>query len=623
MRTLAAVAAAALLLLAAPVALAHQGNPNYRSVVDAVTPARQGRRRLRPQLRRPPAAAQHQRPGRHRSTTTTAKPYAQLLADGTVAGQHELRGLLPQRGPPRRDDGAEGPRRRRRSGSSLAHGPRFEWHDHRVALDGQGRPAAAQGQGRAHESTTGRCRSGRRQQGRDRGHADLGPARRGGSLPLGAIVAFAALVLIVLCLAVFVVRRAARDARRPSRRRPGEARRARSSLALAALLARAGRRAPRTRRCRPPSPRARREARRAAGAGRAPLRRGGRGDASARCASSTPTGRRSRQGKAFHPGGKGVGDRGQAQAGPRRRQLHGDLPRRLRRRAPGLRRVRVHRRRGAAPAPSRSTELLRGQRRRAGHQHRARVARGVQYAAIALGLGDARRSCWRCWRPGLAAVAGAERRLGRGARRRSRPRRGRCCCVAAGRRRGRAGARAILLEGAQPARARRCGRRATGDVVRDGARARASATVWAASAARSRWLRSSRRAAGARARRRCCARLAVPARARSALLPVARRPRERRSRRSRSCCPPTSLHVLAMSAWLGGIAVLVFALRAATRAARPRPSARRCWPASSAASRARRRRARRAAASPACVQAIVEVAQLRRAAATPRSAARC
>ena len=65
LRTLACAVAAAALLIGAPVALAHQGNPNYRSVVTSVTPGDDGHRRLGAQLRRPPADAQHQRQGRH------------------------------------------------------------------------------------------------------------------------------------------------------------------------------------------------------------------------------------------------------------------------------------------------------------------------------------------------------------------------------------------------------------------------------------------------------------------------------------------------------------------------------------------------------------------------------
>ena len=52
--------------------------------------------------------------------------------------------------------------------------------------------------------------------------------------------------------------------------------------------------------------------------------------------------------------------------------------------------------------------------------------------------------------------------------------------------------------------------------------------------------------------------------------------------------PANIVHVLAMSAWLGGIAVLVFALRAAT-SSWSRTHGRRCWPAPSGASRRWRR----------------------------------
>ena len=61
MRTLIGAAVAALLLAGAPLAPAHQGNPNMRSEVTAVTPATDGVTVDGPQPRRPARAAQHQR----------------------------------------------------------------------------------------------------------------------------------------------------------------------------------------------------------------------------------------------------------------------------------------------------------------------------------------------------------------------------------------------------------------------------------------------------------------------------------------------------------------------------------------------------------------------------------
>ena len=73
------VACAAIALAAPAAALAHQGNPNFRSDVRAVTPPATACRvevlnrddRL--------AAAQPQRPQRSSSTATTGEPYARML----------------------------------------------------------------------------------------------------------------------------------------------------------------------------------------------------------------------------------------------------------------------------------------------------------------------------------------------------------------------------------------------------------------------------------------------------------------------------------------------------------------------------------------------------------------
>ena len=119
MRTLIGAAAAALLLAGAPLALAHGGNPNMRSEVTAVTPATDGvtvtvlnyddRLELHNTSGKPVVIEGYRK-----------EPYARVLGDGTVAGQHELRGLLPQRRPLRRRRRCRRGSARGRAGSSSA-----------------------------------------------------------------------------------------------------------------------------------------------------------------------------------------------------------------------------------------------------------------------------------------------------------------------------------------------------------------------------------------------------------------------------------------------------------------------------------------------------------------------
>ena len=346
MRTLACTVAAAALLLGAPAALAHEGNPNYRSVVGGHA-RRQRRRRLGPELRRPPAAAQHQRPGRH-------DPRLQGQAVRAAArrrhgpGQHELEGLLPQRGPPGRDRGARRTCRPSRSGRRS-----------RAAGASSGTTTARTGWARA----TRRSLKDKDVQTKiydwevpvavgDQKGAIAGTLiwvpLDDGPLPLGAIFAFAGLV-IALSLVVFFVRRRRAAARRAPRRSRGVVTRARARRRARCSPLR--RRRSRTRRCSDRA-RARREARHGAGAGRVPLRRGGRGQlrraAGVRLAAASEV----QTGKAFHPGGKGA-EIAVRLARPRRRHLHGDLPRRLGRRPRGVERLRLHRRRGRRARASR------------------------------------------------------------------------------------------------------------------------------------------------------------------------------------------------------------------------------------------------------------------------------
>jgi hypothetical protein len=78
-----ALAVAATLLLAAPVAVAHQGNPNFRSIVDAVTPGVPGL-----DLHVLNYDDRFELTNRSGQTVTVQgynrEPYARVLADGTV-----------------------------------------------------------------------------------------------------------------------------------------------------------------------------------------------------------------------------------------------------------------------------------------------------------------------------------------------------------------------------------------------------------------------------------------------------------------------------------------------------------------------------------------------------------
>ena len=109
----AAISIVLLLLLSAPSAWGHGGNPNYRSVIDRVTPKVPGRQLRSPLLRQLHAAA---RPARPRSRDLRLRGRA-LRADPEGRhrpGQRTLAGLLPQRHPLRDHRSAADRRRRRR-----------------------------------------------------------------------------------------------------------------------------------------------------------------------------------------------------------------------------------------------------------------------------------------------------------------------------------------------------------------------------------------------------------------------------------------------------------------------------------------------------------------------------
>ena len=206
MRTLACTVAAAALFIGAPVALAHQGNPNYRSVVGAITPAVKGvdvsvlnfddRLLLHNTSGQDVTIFDYQNP---------PKPYAQILADGTVQVNTNSEAYylnedrLGETAVPK-DLGSE-PKWKRLSRSA-----RFEWHDHRAHWMGKGDPPGLKDKDvrtKLDDWTVPLEIAG--QKGTIAGTLTWVPTEKD-PLPLPAIFAFAGLI-VVLSLIVVVVRR--------------------------------------------------------------------------------------------------------------------------------------------------------------------------------------------------------------------------------------------------------------------------------------------------------------------------------------------------------------------------------------------------------------------------------
>jgi hypothetical protein len=203
-RILASVVSAAALALFPAVALAHQGNPHYRSVVKRVTPAVSGTDVS--VLNFDDRLLLHNTSGKDVLILDYKnQPYAQVLANGTVqvnknseayylnedrTGQTTVPPNLPKTP----------------AWTTISRSSRFEWHDHRMHWMGTTDPPNLKDksvQTKIDDWTVPVEIGG--QKGAIAGTLTWVPLE-GSSLPLGAIFAFAAL-LIVLSLAVFVIRR--------------------------------------------------------------------------------------------------------------------------------------------------------------------------------------------------------------------------------------------------------------------------------------------------------------------------------------------------------------------------------------------------------------------------------
>jgi len=204
LRTLIYLAGVAALLIGAPAALAHQGNPHYRSVVEQVTPAVPGLSLA--VLNYDDRLALHNTS--HRTVTIMdyqGRPYVRSLGDGTVQVNTSSQAYylnVDRYGQVTVPKGLGAAPKWKVVGRD----GRYDWHDHRIHWMSRSDPPGLKSKDRRQKIddwTVPISVDGRR--GAIRGTLTWVPLP-GASLPVGAIFAFAAL-LIVLSLAVFVVRR--------------------------------------------------------------------------------------------------------------------------------------------------------------------------------------------------------------------------------------------------------------------------------------------------------------------------------------------------------------------------------------------------------------------------------
>jgi hypothetical protein len=207
-----AVALAAL-LAAAPAASAHQGNPNYLSQVDAITPQTQGV--IVDVLNRDDRLLLHNTSGKDILIEGYKdEPYARVLGDGTVEvntdseayylnddrfGRADVPASADSKGAPR--------------WKLIDRTGRFEWHDHRAHWMGQQRPPQVHDESvrtKVFDWSVPIQVAGAK--GAIRGTLFWTPLP-GGSAPLALIFGISA-VLIAFCIVV-IVRRARRAERVP------------------------------------------------------------------------------------------------------------------------------------------------------------------------------------------------------------------------------------------------------------------------------------------------------------------------------------------------------------------------------------------------------------------------
>ena len=206
MRILTPVAAAVVLLAVAPAALAHQGSPNFLSLINQVTPAADG-----------VSVSVLNRDDRLLLNNTSGKtvlvegysgePYARIDANGVVSVNTDSEAYYINE---ERDGKVETPPGADSKGEprwkEISRTGRFEWHDHRMHWMSEGDPEAVKDKDvrtKIYDWNVPLEVDGRR--GAIAGTLFWTPVPASG-LPLGAILAFAAFA-IALCVVVIVVRR--------------------------------------------------------------------------------------------------------------------------------------------------------------------------------------------------------------------------------------------------------------------------------------------------------------------------------------------------------------------------------------------------------------------------------
>jgi hypothetical protein len=202
-----AAAAALLALVAAPTAAAHQGNPNFRSVVDGVTPPVAG---IRLQVLNFDDRLELQNTSRQTVVVQgyNGEAYARVLADGTVEVNRRSpayyldQDRLADVTVPKSADPSAPPQ-----WQVVDRTGRLEWHDHRIHWMGTGLPPQVKDPAKRTRvfawkvpirvgATTGAIA----------GTLFYQP-RPGGGAPVGAIAALVALVLLGAASVVIVRRR--------------------------------------------------------------------------------------------------------------------------------------------------------------------------------------------------------------------------------------------------------------------------------------------------------------------------------------------------------------------------------------------------------------------------------
>jgi hypothetical protein len=206
LRTLAAVVAAAGLLVAAPVALAHQGNPHFRSTINQIAPPVKGvsvsvlnyddRLLLQNTSGRPVVVDDY-----------SGKPYARILADRTVEVNTNSAAYYLN------DDRFANVTVPKGLGSQPhwkleSRTGRFEWHDHRIHWMATTLPPQVKHQNQRTHIFDWRVQiSVGGQVGAITGSLTWVPLSNGGSVPMGAIWALAALLILLSIVAIVVRRR--------------------------------------------------------------------------------------------------------------------------------------------------------------------------------------------------------------------------------------------------------------------------------------------------------------------------------------------------------------------------------------------------------------------------------